>query len=89
MRVRARVLVGAEEVPLIRWMFGIRLRIGPAAPDGRIEVDVGGSDERALAGELAGLGAILEVIEPPEIREHLRRISSELGGLYGSVSSPE
>ena len=88
MRVRARVLVVAEEVQLVRWMFGIRLRIGPAGPDGRVEVDIGGSDARVLAGELAGLGSIIEVVEPEEIRDHLRRIADELHERYGSVSSP-
>lgn len=86
MSVRARALVEADEVHLLRWMFGLRVRIGPAGPDGRVEVDIGGSDARALARELAGLGAVLEVLDPPEIRGHLRDIAAQLIERYGSAA---
>ena len=46
--VRARALVKAEYVSLLRWLFNNRLRIGPAARDGRVEVELRSSSARAL-----------------------------------------
>ena len=70
-------------MPLLRWVLGNRVRIGPAGADGRAEVELRGHSERALAGELAGLGAGLEVLEPPELRTLLSRIAAELTAVYG------
>lgn len=80
--VRVRALVGAATVPLCRWIFATRLHIGPAGDGGRVEVEIRGPHARALAGEIAGLGADLEVLEPAEVREHLARIGAELAALY-------
>ena len=63
-------------------VFGTRVRIGPTRTDGRVDVEVGGSHPRALAGELAGFGAGLEVLEPPEVREILVEIAQELTATY-------
>jgi predicted DNA-binding transcriptional regulator YafY len=78
----ARGAATAETVPLLRMVFGRRVRIGPTRPDGRVDVEVGGASDRALAGELAGFGAGLEVLEPPEIRARLAEIGSELTATY-------
>ena len=59
--VRARALVAADTVPLVRWVLGRRVRIGAAGPDGRVEVEVRSYSERALAGEVAGFGAAVEI----------------------------
>jgi predicted DNA-binding transcriptional regulator YafY len=80
--VRAIGLVDPEVVDLCRWILGGRVRIGPAGPDGRVRVELRGHSERALAGELAGLGAGLEVLEPSGVRAHLGRIAGELATLY-------
>ncbi len=80
--VRATALAAPEMVDLCRWVLGNRVRIGPSAPDGRVTVELRGHSERSLAGELAGFGSGLEVLEPPGVRSHLARIAGELAGLY-------
>ena len=50
--------------------------------DGRVEVEVRGHHVPALAGELAGLGRRVEVLEPPEVRDRLAEIAAELVDLY-------
>jgi predicted DNA-binding transcriptional regulator YafY len=85
LRVRARAT--AEAVELCRWMFGTRVRIGPAAADGWIEVELRGHHTRSIAAEIAGLGALLEVIEPAEVRDELARIARELSAVYNGASA--
>jgi predicted DNA-binding transcriptional regulator YafY len=84
--VRARALATADFVHLLRWVLGRRVRIGPAGPDGRIEVELRGYSARALAGEVAGFGAGLEVIDPPEVRALLADIGAELAATYNGAS---
>ncbi|MEY2569410.1 MAG: hypothetical protein QOE35_3939 [Actinomycetota bacterium] len=80
--VRARALVTPDMVPYVRWVLGRRMRIGPAGPDGRVEVEIRAHNERALAGEVAGFGAGLEVVDPPEVRALLAEIGAELATTY-------
>ncbi|MDQ1397609.1 MAG: hypothetical protein QOG64_2868, partial [Acidimicrobiaceae bacterium] len=80
--VRARATAAPEIVPVLRSVLGNRVRIGPAGPDGRAEVEVRGHSTRALAGEIAGFGAALEILEPVEVREHLAGIGAELAAVY-------
>ena len=68
-----------------RWAFGTRVRIGPPAGDGRIEMAIRGHSVDSLAGELAGFGAELEIVDPPEVRERLARIGAELAVRYGQL----
>jgi predicted DNA-binding transcriptional regulator YafY len=75
-----------EVVPLAQWVLGRRLTVGGPAPDGRIEVEVRGHGLRALAGELAGFGAALEITAPDELRQRLAEIGRELVGRYGDGS---
>ena len=81
--LRARAWARPEIVPLCRWMFGNRVRIGPAGPDGRVEVELRSHHLEAMAAEVAGLGADLEVIDPPELRQQLARLGHDLTGMYG------
>ena len=81
--VRARGTVAPGSVSLLRGILGSRLRIGPTTADGRVEVEVGGPSLRALAGELAGFGALVEFVEPPELRGQLAAIAAELTATYG------
>lgn len=67
---------------LARWVLGPRLVVGGPAPDGRIEVEVRGQDLRALAGELAGFGAGIEVTGPDDLRVLLADIGRQLVALY-------
>ncbi|MCU1375435.1 MAG: transcriptional regulator, partial [Actinomycetia bacterium] len=87
--VWARGTVTAEMMQVLRWQFGPRLRIGPSRPDGRVEVEVGGWHHHQLAAQVAGLGADVEITDPPEVRDELAAIAAELVGLYGSVSAPK
>ena len=84
--VRATARVDPAMVDLCRWVFGGRVRIGPAGPDGRVEVEFRGQSNRSLVGQLAGFGPALEVVSPPEIRADLGRIGCQLAELYGSGS---
>ena len=80
--LRVRALVASDAVGVLRMMFGRRVRIGPPTDDGRVEVEVRGHHVPALAGELAGLGRRVEVLEPPEVRDRLAEIAAELVELY-------
>jgi predicted DNA-binding transcriptional regulator YafY len=86
-KVRARGTAAPDAVPVLRMLFGPRVRIGPAGADGRVEVDVGGWNERALAGEIAGLGDWVHVTQPDSIREHLAALGSQLVTTYGSANA--
>lgn len=82
--ITARATVASRAVPLCRSIMGSRVRIGPSGPEGRLEVELRGRTFRSLAGEVAGHGAWVEVIDPPELREQLALIAAELTTLYGS-----
>ena len=79
----ARALAGPDAVPHCRWTLGNRVRIGPAGPDGRVEIELRGHSVESLAGEIAGLGGAIEVLDPPELRERLARLAEELTATYG------
>jgi predicted DNA-binding transcriptional regulator YafY len=79
---RVSFVAAADAVSFVRFVFGNRLRIGPTRPDGRVELEANGYSPISLAAELAGLGARIEVLDPPEIRQHLARIGAELVDLY-------
>jgi predicted DNA-binding transcriptional regulator YafY len=84
---RLPVQVRATAAPEILWVlrteFGNRVRIGPAGPDGRVQVELRGQHERGLAGELAGFGDLVEVHEPPGLRAELARLGAQLTARYG------
>ena len=46
-------------------------------PHGRVEIEVAGAHVDALAGELAGLGARVEIVDPPAVRDDLAAIRAE------------
>ncbi len=79
----ARGTAAADAVGLLRMVMGRRVRIGPAGPDGRVAVEVGSGSERALAGELAGFGDLVEITDPPSTRQVLARLGDELRATYG------
>jgi predicted DNA-binding transcriptional regulator YafY len=82
--VTVHAAVAADWLDLVRSVLRGRLRIGPARPDGRVEVEIDGDEVRAIAGELAGWGAAVEVLEPPEVREALAEVGRELVATYRS-----
>lgn len=81
--VVAHGLMQPAMVWVLRAVFGNRVRIGPPGPDGRIEVELRGHSDRSLAAEAAGLGAMLEIVDPPSVREHLATVGAELVEMYG------
>jgi predicted DNA-binding transcriptional regulator YafY len=83
--VRARAAANPDAIRLLRWVLDTEIRVGPARPDGRIDIEVAGEGVDAIAGQLAGFGARVEVFEPVEVRQELARIASELGVIYGSA----
>ena len=50
--------------------------------DGRAQVRVAAPTPLDIARNLAGWGAMIEVIEPRAVRTELARIGTELAGLY-------
>jgi predicted DNA-binding transcriptional regulator YafY len=80
--VRAKVLVAKKDLSFLRYLFGKRVLIGGPGADERVEVEFRSASQRSLAGEVAGLGGMIEVIEPAEVREVLARIAAELSELY-------
>ena len=59
---------------------------GPSTRDGPVSLELRGHSVRALAGEIAGLGGHLEVLDPPELRDQLAAIGAELSATYGAAS---
>jgi predicted DNA-binding transcriptional regulator YafY len=80
---RARAVVSSDSLSLLRYVFGKRMIIGPPQSDGRVQVELRSSGDRALAGEIAGFGTLIEVVEPRAICEILAGIGAELVDLYG------
>jgi predicted DNA-binding transcriptional regulator YafY/uncharacterized protein YndB with AHSA1/START domain len=84
--VLAKARVRADAVWWCRSVFGNRVNIGPTGDDGRVEIELRGHSAHALAAEAAGLGALLEVVDRPEVREHLATIGAELADLYAGTA---
>jgi predicted DNA-binding transcriptional regulator YafY len=80
---RASARVEAEALPWLRSAFGTRLSVRETEPDGWVGVEIRSWSARTLAGELAGFGRRVEVLQPTEVREHLARVGSELADHYG------
>lgn len=87
--VWARARADRDMLRPLRWVFGAKVRIGPAAPDERVEVEVGAPDHAALVRKLMAFGASVEVTEPVSICRELGRMGAELAALYASVRSDQ
>lgn len=61
---------------------GKQLTLGYVARD-RSPIQVGGCDLRSLTAQVAGFGAAIELLDPPEARIELARIGAELVAAYG------
>lgn len=79
----AHGLIRSDVVWILRSMLGNRMRIGHQARTGGWR-EVRWHSTRSLAGEVAGLGAMLEALDPPELRDHLVGVGAELADLYGA-----
>jgi predicted DNA-binding transcriptional regulator YafY len=80
--VQVRAAADPSAVRWLRYQFGTRLSIGPTRDDGRVDVEVRGHNVWALAREISGVGRELEVLDPPELRDHLADIGAVLVATY-------
>jgi predicted DNA-binding transcriptional regulator YafY len=82
--VSATVLIAAELLPVLRAQFGRHCEVEGAADDGRIRARIAAPLAVAVAEQLAGWGALVEVLEPATVRAELARIGVELAEQYPS-----
>ena len=71
----------------LRAQFGPRTTVLRTLDDGRVEVEIGAPTAGMIAERLAGWGAIVDVVEPPEVRDELARIGRELVDRYGAAAA--
>ena len=71
-----------DKLPLLRALFGDRLRLGPQGPAGFQLVEIAGPSARVLAVDLAGLSGFLVIDSPAEIRAALLAIGRGLVDEY-------
>jgi predicted DNA-binding transcriptional regulator YafY len=83
-RTWATVLIEARFVPILRDHFGRHCRTDGAHHDGRALVRVAAPTALDIARNLAGWGALVDVVEPRSVRAELARIGAELAGRYAS-----
>jgi predicted DNA-binding transcriptional regulator YafY len=80
---RVVALVDGDVVPILHWVFDRQfIETGETGVDGRVEVTIGGHHIDQVAGQLAAFGRRVEVIDPPQAREHLARLGQELLTTY-------
>lgn len=79
---RLDVAAEPEALHVLRWMFDRQLHVGDELPDGRIAATIGCQSADRCASEIAGLGARVEVLGPPEARAHLARLAKDLATIY-------
>jgi predicted DNA-binding transcriptional regulator YafY len=82
-RTWATVLIDARFVPVLRDHFGRHCHTDSELDDGRTRVRVAAPTPLDIARNLAGWGAMIEVIEPPTVQAELARIGAELADQYG------
>jgi predicted DNA-binding transcriptional regulator YafY len=80
--VRATLLVQEHVLGNLRVLVGSRLAVGPAGAGGAVHAEVSGSSALRIAVELAGFGSAVEVVHPPDVRDHLARLGRELTERY-------
>ena len=81
-RTWATVLIEARFVPVLRDHFGRHCHTEGERDDGRTRVRIAAPTPRDIARNLAGWGALVEVLEPDTVRNELARIGAELPGRY-------
>jgi predicted DNA-binding transcriptional regulator YafY len=81
-RTWATVLIEARFVPILRDHFGRHCHTDGGADDGRARVRVAAPTPLDIARNLAGWGALVEVVEPRSVQAELARIGAELADRY-------
>ena len=82
-----RALVDPQSMSWLRHSFGTRLRIGTAVDGGRVQVEIRSHNDYSVAGELAGFGRLVEVLEPLNVRDRLAVVAAELSALYAGTAA--
>ncbi|MBF6180861.1 helix-turn-helix transcriptional regulator [Nocardia otitidiscaviarum] len=86
-RVRATLLVDTRLAYVLHDQFGRHCETEADRDDGRSRVRVGAPTALDIARHLAGWGADIEVLDPPEVRAELARIGAELTARYASPTA--
>lgn len=78
-----RVRIRPDLAVAVRWMFGARFDELERLDDGSIEAQLTEGSPTALASQLSGLGAGVELIDPPpEVVAEMTRIAGELAARW-------
>ncbi|WP_405016127.1 WYL domain-containing protein [Kitasatospora sp. NBC_00070] len=77
-----RVRAAPDASAVLHRLFDGRLRTVGHLADGGLEVEIDGPSAEVVAAQLAGLGARVEVLDPPAARQELARLGAELVALY-------
>lgn len=83
-RTWATVLIEARFVPILRDHFGRHCHTDGELDHGRARVRLAAPTPLDIARNLAGWGAMVEVVEPLSVQAELARIGTELAGRYAS-----
>ena len=83
-RTWATVLIEARFVPILRTHFGRHCHTDGELDDGRVRVRLAAPTPLDIARNLAGWGAMVEVVEPRSVQAELARIGAELAGRYAA-----
>src|SRR5260370_3484144 len=83
-RTWATVLIQARFVPVLHDHFGRHFRIDGELDDGRTRIRLAAPTPLDIARNLAGWGAMIEVVEPRSVQAELARIGAELAARYPS-----
>lgn len=81
-RTWATVLIESRFVPILRDHFGRHCRTEEELDDGRTRVRLAAPTPLDIARNLAGWGALVEVVEPSAVKAQLARIGVELAERY-------
>lgn len=83
---RAVVRIAPAMVAGLRGQFAASCTVLGEVEDGRLEVEVGAGRHQMIAEQLAGWGALIEVVGPAEVRDELARIGRELVARYEDIA---
>ncbi|MEE9416794.1 MAG: WYL domain-containing protein [Acidimicrobiales bacterium] len=78
----AEALAEPWTLPILHRVVGTQLELGDEQPDRRTAVRISAYSVQALAGQVAGLAAGLEVLSPPEVKDALAVIGDCLTNKY-------
>lgn len=83
--LECRAHVDPAALTALRWQFRSQLVEHGELADGRLDVSISDYNEFGFAGQIAGHGKRVELVDPPpEVLRELRRIAGELTDMYPS-----